>query len=294
MIKKIGVILLIQIILYSLFVSTVDLSWIKRQSFEQSNLIKSEKYLYEEQNIENRSAIIGTSLSAVLDKTDLPDEFVNIAFHGMSVLDGFKLINSSPQKPEKVFVEMNMILLAIFDEDYKDLQTPYSYYPKKYLPILRQKARPVELITSSFFEFAPNFYRTITGQPTIESDEEVEVENFLKASQVEKKKVELSTTARAGLVDTCFQRLAVEMQALEQTGTCIIFYEVPLEEGLCGLTQSNQIRDRFYKEYPRTKYQYISQPSCEGYRTSDGLHMTLKSAKKFTSYFLEQVKKLKC
>lgn len=294
MIKKALLILLVQVLLYTLFIKGVDLSWVKHQSFEQSNLIKSEAYLFEATDISSKSAIIGTSLSAILTEVNLPDEYVNLAFHGQSMLAGFDVIKNKKEKPKVVFIEMNMVLLAIYDKYYKSVQNPYSYYPKKYLPILRQKARPVEMIGSSFFEIAPSIYRKLTNQPDPKIVDTEVPENTLKASHVAYQKTEFSIAPTMGLMDTCFQLIAPHIKELEEQGICIVFYEVPIEKELCKLTYTNHIRERFYKEYPTADYQYIQQPNCQAYKTTDGLHLTLKSAKKYATYFLEQVKRIKC
>ena len=290
MIKKVFILLLLQILLYNLFLLVTDLKWVKHQHFKYDNIIKSERFLYEEKGIENRTLIIGTSLSDVLDRTAFPNSFINIAFQNMSIFDGLKLINISNQKPKEIFVEMNVILYMIKEENFENLFVSSSYYPKKYLPFLRQKARPVELVSAFFFNFAPKIYYSFVKQNyDYPEEKEPKIENAFKSEQIKIRETEFSKPPTPELIEDCFNRLANEVNHLEKKGVKIKFFEMPIDYRLCNLPYPTKTRAQFYSRFPKEKYVYIQQPECSDYQTSDGIHLTEKSSNKYTTYFLNKI-----
>ena len=94
------------------------------------------------------------------------------------------------------------------------------------------------------------------------------------------------------LLSECFTSLKEYVNALEQKGATIIFYEMPVNEKLCNLPREKTIRETFIKYFPPGNYHYIPIPDCSEYKTMDGEHLTSEESIKYTDYF--KVKSARC
>jgi hypothetical protein len=76
-------------------------------------------------------------------------------------------------------------------------------------------------------------------------------------------------------------RLHAQIDALQQRGIQVIFFEVPELAQAEDRPLKATIRERVQREFPEPNYRWIPMPDATAYRTTDGVHLTSDSARQY-------------
>jgi hypothetical protein len=293
MIRKSILFCLLLLIAYSLL-----LTWrpglSASQHVWQSNMIKAEKYL-DDDGRPVKDAIIGSSVSERLIMDSIPD-CDNLAFSGLSVLDGLDLVRHKNKLPSVVYIETNFPLRPKTPLFSTTLFSPISVVFRKHVVFLRSDKQPLALIGQAVGELVERVdlgllrRLEVLAGTRIGSAARLTDVPFDQMLSLEVK--DYSEKPDPKLLDEQFQLLRNEVSYLVSRGVRIVFFEMPVNSQLTGLPKAQIIRDSFYSVFPRQQYRYMDMPDPAAYKTADGIHLSRKEAIQYTRFFNEQAKKL--
>jgi hypothetical protein len=258
----------------------------------QSNLIKAEKFLYDDHQ-PAKNAIIGSSVSERLIIESMPG-FENLAFSGLSVLDGLDLLRYKDTLPSSIYIETNLILREKSANFATTLLSPLPFTVRKYVTSLRSDKQPLALIGQTLGEIVEAIDGRMVHRVNVWAGTETSVAGTpaVPFEQILNQRVEeYSEKPDAELLHEQFQLLSGEVSYLMSRGVQIVFFEMPINSRLTELPRAKMVRERLYSVFPRRQYHYIDAPDLAGYRTSDGIHLNRNEAVQYTRYFVEQAKK---
>ena len=72
---------------------------------------------------------------------------------------------------------------------------------------------------------------------------------------------------------------------LENLGTKIVFFQMPIDSELAGLRQPLQQHEILQIHFPQ--YTFLPSPSHNDYTTNDGIHLIKESSMRFTQDFMQ-------
>ncbi len=264
----------------------------------QDNQIKAQEYLYS--NTDSiKHIIVGSSLADRLVVGYLPDIY-NLSMGGLGAFDGLQTITKKGVYPKTVFIEMNKLDRKASTDFTTSLNNPIMTFLRKYFMSIRDGKQPMgfiaipygEKVTAYGLYLAQTAVHTIAGKIISrekEGLEEVDMVTKILPRLLE----EESHIPNAADLEKDAQNLKKYVDILEKNHVTVVFFEMPIQHQLCGLSKPEAIRNQFYKTFPRDKYQYIDMPECNDYTTTDGLHLDKASAEKYTFLFKDAMSKLK-
>lgn len=257
----------------------------------QRNIIIAEKYLIDSDSIEN--VIVGSSLATRMVMDDF-DNFDNLSLVGQSVFDGLKMLRLKEKLPKKVFIEVN-VLDRSEDENFNQIiSSPISMTLKSRLKALRSDKQPLSIlsaITNFSFSFA---FNKISKDKNDGGAHEKE-KSFAKpinTKMLQMQKQNYSKEINLEKYNHQFEILTEHINFLESKNTDVIFFEIPVNAELINLEKANYLRTRVQKAFPQNIFIQLPQ-NVDFYKTTDGLHLTKKEAKVYSTYFMSEVQGLK-
>jgi hypothetical protein len=264
--------------IYSIFIIKYKPNVILVQNQWQGNFVKSQEYLYDSNNI--KYVLVGSSMSGRLDISIIKGKIYNLAFAGGSVLTGLQIIKNKGLMPEVIYIETNGIFTKK-DNDFIDrLFTPVLYEIRRHLPSLQDKYQPFNLILS--------WLKSKQGLSDIQKmnmkpDPDVfnnSLSRFLK--QHDKK------------IDT--KKLKNELDELRNlimyfnaNGVKLVFYTMPVHPQIANSKMYKSANKFLADNFRDIGISWLSQPNNAKYETTDGIHLTYKSAVEFTKLFIQNI-----
>ena len=109
----------------------------------QDNEIKAQNFLYQE-GANSKNVIVGSSLSCRILADSLAG-FTNLALNGQSIFDGLNIITHKKDLPEKVFIEMNVVIRGENKTFTDNLFNPVLFTMREDIPALRDGYQPLGL-----------------------------------------------------------------------------------------------------------------------------------------------------
>ncbi len=294
MIKKTLVTFLILFCAYTFIVTyVVDPNRVVSEHQWQDNQIKTQRYLFSD-NDSISAIIVGSSLSERLHMNMLP-HFYNLGLLGLGAIDGLATIKAKGNYPKYIFIETNHIDRPLNDELKNSIENPLMTPLRRHFISLRDGKQPLGFIAIPYAQKATAYgiyllqftLSKITSKQT-EQGSEISVNIFdkmLTQSIEQQNKIPLN-------LDTEINILKKYVEDASRQGSTIIFFEMPIQQQLCGLPRPMSIRKEIYKHFLRNQYRYIDIPDCAEYRTTDGEHLDYISAKKYTEYLKKQIESL--
>lgn len=264
----------------------------------QDNQIKAQEYLYSNtDSIQN--IVVGSSLADRLVVGYLSNIY-NLSMGGLGIFDGLQTVTKKGVYPKMVFIEMNKLDRKVSADFTTSLNNPIMTFLRKYFMSIRDGKQPVGLIAIPYGEKVAA-YGTYIAQTAIHSiarkiisEEEKGLEEIDMVTKILPRLFEEeSQIPNDANLEEDIQNLKYYVDILEKNNVTVVFFEVPIQHQLCGLSKPEAIRNKFYKTFPRNKYQYIDMPNCNDYITTDGLHLDKLSAEKYTYFFRDEMNKLK-
>ena len=288
MIKRTIIIFFVLLIMYSFLVEAFNPNWNTAQHQWQSNIIKAQRYLYEDSEC-MQNVIIGTSLSNRLSMDHLPIMY-NMTFDGLYIYDGLYVLTKKKVLPKKVFIEMNYVYSSENKEFIASIGSPAIIYARGVCPMLRDQYQPIGLICNIVSEKMTrhiinqfNKFIPVTGASAAGLGEDLF--NKMLSHQL----LNYSKVPDAEMLSYCFGNLKRYVAILEKGGVNVTFFEMPVNEQLCNMPKAKVARENFFKYFPPNKYQYIDIPNCSEYKTADGVHLTSEEALRYTDYFRDKI-----
>lgn len=237
----------------------------------QDNMVKAQHFLYDE---DADTAMIGTSLSARILPDSIPS-VRSVAFGGCAVEDGLRLILSKPKEPHCVLVETNLFLRNGNDELVEKMTKGIIPQVKRWIPSLRESNEPICLLSGLMIKAAG-----INPQAAAMTVDMEQLKENIKRHLADDKS--LSETELAQRMET-IKPLLIQ---LEQKGTKLIFFEMPIHQELYHLKELEQTRQAVGKAFPKTRYAYLPNDTTT-YLTTDGLHLDYEGQQRY-SHFIKQ------
>lgn len=237
----------------------------------QDNMVKAQHFLYDE---DADTAMIGTSLSARILPDSIPS-VRSVAFGGCAVEDGLRLILSKPKVPHCVLVETNLFLRNGNEELVEKMTKGIIPQVKRWIPSLRESNEPICLLSGLMIKAAG-----INPQAAAMTVDMEQLKESIKRHLADDKS--LSETELAQRMET-IKPLLIQ---LEQKGTKLIFFEMPIHQELYHLKELEQTRQAVRKAFPKTRYAYLPNDTTT-YLTTDGLHLDYEGQQRY-SHFIKQ------
>ena len=257
----------------------------------QDNVIKAQNFIYNFNSDIYPNVIVGSSLSNRLVMDSLKGYF-NLSFVGLSISDGLIILNHSKNLPKNVFIEINESFKKEDKNFTSSLFNPFLYCLRKYIPSVRDGKQPIAIAGKLVLDIKGRIVGTKTqtsAKSTVNKiDSKQGDELFLNLLNGEAKAYSKSPSPQ--LLEEIFNKLHTYIEFLRKKGVNIFFFEMPVDNKLCSLPLSVTIRETFYKNFPAKYYNYIPQPNCSEYKTTDGIHLDEESALGYTIYFKEKTK----
>ena len=295
MIKKALIFCLILCVVYTIITGYYAPTWSTSQHQEHSNFIKAEKYIHQVGSNSFDNVIIGSSLSARIVMEKLPENFHNLSFLGGSIHDGLEIIKNTSNNPKRIFIETNNLFVDENEKFVSSLLNPVLCFAKTHLRIFRSENQPIGIFGNYRYVDAI-FGRTLTFYRAL-------MKKILPYKMSKSAKTKLKN--RSKTIDFMFQQrlehysnlpdestirkfttlLSEDVSIIEQRNIQVIFFEMPVSPNLSGLKKPIEIRNIINKHF--VKNQFIPQPDCKDYKTTDGTHLIRESAITYAKYFKE-------
>jgi len=290
---------------YTVFL-TLKPSISSSQSQLQQNKTKAERYLFDIENVDEKSVIIGSSLSTFLNNDSLPS-FYNLAFGGQTLFEGIHIIKRGQILPKAVYIETNILLRRPNADFVASLEKPISYFLKSKLSLFRSDKLPLSVFVgyiSVLKNKIESIFKTSTPPDTIPKDEINSVENTVKIevvtesenaeNRVFSKMLFLKEKSLEGAVDTVFLQEQLDtlksfVNYLQRNKVAVFFFEMPINKQLENLHEPSLLRRAMREKFPEKQYVYLATDTA-AYKTTDGLHLKHDEALRFTSFFKKQVR----
>jgi hypothetical protein len=236
------------------------------------NVSKAQRYLYEEKHTSR--VIVGSSMLGRLDWPLLQNQgFTDLGFAGAGPLTGLELMQRVQHYPNLILVETNFFPMRMNSEVANRLFTPGLFTLKQWLSVLREERQPTRFVDSEDISLdlpPPAIFKKLVSQ-------QQKLARFLpKLEQLEQAQRELQ------------QRVA----SAQQNGSRVIFFEMPVEPLLSTSPVAEVNRALMQSTFPSTTYDWVQPVDLMLYRTTDGIHLTKESGKRYTQYVLEELKRL--
>ena len=229
------------------------------QNQEQQNRYIIERYLADSASA--KILYVGSSMTARIPPTGRPSCAYNLALHGESSLTGLSVAALAGSRPKLAFVEINV---PERKPNAKLIAKGDSALARS-LGVLAVQNMPVNLLFSYLFQFkgggAPAFdARMLANGLPIEQDtyaHEIAPELLAENMQI----------------------LRGQVDALEASGTQVIFFELPIHPVLEETPRARQIRAAFAATFPKERL-IRSTELARGIaiRTIDGVHLSTEEA----------------
>jgi hypothetical protein len=278
MIKKSILVFIVLFLLYNYIVIPFYLkSTLKNhkavQSQWQENKIRAQEYVY---NLKPADKIlVGSSLSERIADSS----WYNLSFLGGSPLTGLELIKLKNQFPNVVLIETNLIARKLDAEIISIVEPSIFNKLTSCFSALLEKNQP--------FKFIGAFFCSDRDQKETSNPPDSALFNKLIQIQINSN----LTVDCTKTLDNNIAKLQELVAFLEKQNVRIYFIQMPIYKTIyLTLNESNK-RSKLFKAFPQNKYNWIIPDSTQIYNTTDGVHLTEKSAVKFKEQIKNRMKK---
>jgi len=239
----------------------------------QGNLVKAQKYIYDDDNTSKENILVGSSLSNRIVMDSLPG-FYNLAFPGQSSYDGLRIIKNMNILPKNIYIETNFALREENEKFINSLFHPVFFYSAKYIPIMRIQKQPIGVFIEELYKFLD-----------IKSDDiEKPVNEDLFQQLFQDQEKEFSWDPGETRIKKQTDLMAEFVDYFEKNGVKIYFYEVPINYKLVQYTYPSIARNSMKEKFPPERYHYLPSDTSK-YKTTDGLHFNKQEAARYTHFF---------
>ena len=237
----------------------------------QDNMVKAQHFLYAE---DTDTAMVGTSLSARILPDSIPS-IRSVAFGGCATEDGLRLILSKPTVPHCVLIEANLLFRKGNDELIDKMTKGVIPQVRRWIPSLRECNEPICLLSGLMIKAAGMNPQAAT----MSVDMEQLRESIKRLVADDKPLSETELRQRTDIIKSLVMQL-------EQKGTKLIFFEMPVNQEAYHLKELEQTRKMVRMAFPNSRYAYLPNDTTT-YLTTDGLHLDYEGQQRY-SHFIKQ------
>lgn len=234
----------------------------------QDNMVKAQHFLYAE---DTDTAMVGTSLSARILPDSIPS-VRSVAFGGCAAEDGLRLILSKPTVPHCVLIEANLLFRKGNDELIDKMTKGVIPQLKRWIPSLRECNEPICLLSGLMIKAAGMNPQAAT----MSVDMEQLKENIKRLIADDKPLSKTELRQRTDIIKSLVMQL-------EQKGTKLIFFEMPVNQEAYHLKELEQTRQAVRMAFPNSRYTYLPNDTTT-YLTTDGLHLDFEGQQRYSHF----------
>lgn len=284
MVQKSILVAVILLLFYSLLFNAFPVKMTQDMQF--ANISRAQNYVY---NYSTKSIIIvGSSLSERIITDSLPDAG-SLAFSGLSIFDGLKVIQAKNKYPKTIIIELN-VLEKSENKNFTDyFYNPVLKFINSRLSFTRADARPVGYAIKTINYFQKKIHSNSVSANknnkviSIKSDNKWLKEELLRNQQSEYNSMEDSAKIMGNIAN-----LKKEVSLLMNKGVNIVFLQMPVDKSLISLKRPAFINKQIMLAFPETEFKFIL-PDHFNYETNDGIHLDENSALIYTKYIEKQL-----
>lgn len=258
-----------------------DLGW--EAPLWNENLEAGQDFLYGDPPGAADIVVLGTSLADRLPLDSLAGRKVYpLTFGGQGVLDGLALLEATESVPGILLIETNLVNNPANESFAASLLHPVGKEVKRYFPALRQKNQPVTVLMEGLF-YAKNGAPT-AGLPDAGPDRP------LNQAMLDLRRQDYRTPFPGPSLRQELADLRLRLLALNERGSRIVFFEVPVHPELCGAPRAVALRESMKEVFGSGPFGFFPQPDCSAYETTDGHHLRPASATAFAAALDERLR----
>jgi hypothetical protein len=244
----------------------------KTQSLWQSNQLCIEEFFRATKTPE--VVLVGSSLAVQLDFKTNNSCVYNMALGGDSALTGLSALTRSRHTPRKVYIEINVPQLGIN----KDLIDKATGVLPKLFSIFHVENMPINLVYSFLLQ-------------TKNNNSSSEVNEAVRQNAISVQRQNNSQKLTSESLTKRMNEFNILVKDLENKGTKVIFFEMPIYSDLENTPVAIQIRTAFKQAFPINQFIGFDELSNGlTIKTKDGLHLTLDEAKDVVLIFKDYFK----
>jgi len=264
---------------YALFVAWVRPAlYMPLLSVAVQNRIVAERYLA--RTTVPEVVLVGSSMSRHLD-TDgtfaptLPEVY-NLAFFGGSPLTGNALILKRKTLPRIVVIEVNNLRQPLNAAFVDEVAGHPGAWLRGVCPALRVEYQPLLVLKHG----ARILGNTVSGRPLLPpiADTEPPTPRLDEGVVRTLHDDALSTEADRAQVKRSLDLLAAQVAELERRGVCVLLLYLPTDPRVEASDFRRFVREAVFERFPKSRWPWSDMPSDGSLRTSDGVHLTGRSA----------------
>lgn len=261
---------------FNIYIFMVKPKVLVYQNQSQGNIVAAQEFIYNEKA---PNIIVGSSMAARMKKEFLPSDYLNLSFGGGSALTGLEILKKSGFIPKTIFVENNVIFRNKDKKMIDSLFYPILWKIKNYLPSLQEKYQPLNIIVSY-----------IKGAVGKSHDEYMNETVDQKIFRMSLERQVISYNNQLSMYEKELVELLELIDFFEKKGVKVIFFEVPIYDELSNSIRAIQQRTIIKENFSN---KWLENPNNLDYETTDGIHMTYKSAFEYSKYFIQMAKAIK-
>ena len=238
----------------------------------ERNLISAENYLYTNKN--PPVVVVGSSIAERLH--DLPTDWYQLTFPGGNVYTGMEIILRSGKRPRYVLVETNVLNMDPDRQMLDTLSYPVLKDARNKFPALLEQNKPSHVLVRALHGRGTD--RTESASALAAADP---ASGAFFDELVRRRLNELAEPPSPERLNEIMARLHAQVDALQKRGIQVIFFEVPELAEAEDRPLKAVIREHVQREFPEPKYRWIPMPDATAYRTTDAVHLTSDSARRY-------------
>jgi lysophospholipase L1-like esterase len=229
----------------------------------QGNVAAAEEYIYSPGRKD--VVLVGTSMSARLEKDMLDQGVWNLGLSGGSAATGLEIIRRSGTRPRLVLIEANMIS-AIDSEFVKSRFHGPTVFFKTLLPGIRTAYQPANL----FVNWVKKSKSQVQDAPNPKA-----FQNLIRIQKDSWKQIPNEDDSRKSLITI---RQAVEN--LQAEGVKVAFFDMPIDSALEVMPARQAAWKRMREAFPPTHFDWLKSVPGD-FPTFDGIHLLNQGARRF-------------
>ena len=251
--------------------------------------------------------LIGSSLSARMDLGSLNDEVFSLTLAGKSTLDGLQILERTGHIPNLVLLETN-VLTVLSDTTFIDQMFWEPMHTlRQYLPVLSERYRPLNnlrilllspiAILMDIPGSAFTFWRKALGNNDRETRPKVtdygtpvSRNNSIFSESVNWEVKKYSVVPTKEVTQEAISQLREFVDILRSRGSAVVLFEMPMHPDVCAAAGVVHIRRAVRLSLPSETYLQLPSPECNNYKTTDGLHLSVEEAQRFTEFLYQELK----
>lgn len=239
---------------------------------DERNIIRFQRYLYNS-NYADR-VLVGSSMTFRLDLNSISDKYFNLSIAAGGSLTGLQAIISSGSLPKVVIIEANNTLLTGNNKKFiDDIFNPHSLLLNKTFPILQEQNKPTTIL-----------YQMLKNKFSSDSHDTAVTPSMLAVALQDRQ-----TEPDLNLLNEKAAELKKMVDYLSRRGVMVVFFEPPTHPDIANSASSKGVRQNLTRNFPKDKYLWLPLPNYEAYHTTDGIHLTERSARDFSITLDKQI-----